>query len=71
MEEVEEGRGEEWEMDTVALGLEQEGEEEGRGRWADMPEEEWWCLEDLSLSCLRGRRLCPSLSSGSGYFISS
>lgn len=38
---MEEGRGDEWEIDTVALGLEQEGdEEEGRGREEELLDEE-------------------------------
>lgn len=43
-EEQDEGRGEEWEIETVALGLEEEeqaGEEdEGRGREEEVGEEE-------------------------------
>lgn len=80
-EEQDEGRGEEWEMETVALGLEEEeqaGEEdEGRGREEEVEEEEmieeWYALEDLIRSCLSGKRRWASraASSGRGYFISS
>lgn len=41
VEEAEEGRGDEWEMETVALGLEYEGEEEeGRGKEEELLEED-------------------------------
>lgn len=66
--EVEQGSGEEWDMDTAVLLLEveeevQEGEEEGRGSGdeEDMEEEVWcgwwWCdLDAFKRSWRRGSR---------------
>lgn len=52
-------------METVALGFEEEQageEEEGRGSEEEVEDEEdemmeeWYALEDLTRSCLRGKR---------------
>lgn len=41
VEDAEEGKGDEWEMETEAFGLEYEGEEEeGRGKEEELLEEE-------------------------------
>lgn len=61
-EQEDEGKGEEWEMETADLGLEdgkgQEGEDDaGRGSEDDVEDEETHeDFDDLARSCLGGRR---------------